>query len=179
MVIFLANASCEVFVFKTPDRALGVPLLMKKFNLADYWGKKVALKANFNSADPFPASTHLDTLRTIVQTLKSAGSEKITLAERSGMGDTAEVLDERGVSDLSRELGLDTLNLEDVDKDGWVKIERNRTHWLKGFYIAKVFMEADKIVQTCCLKTHRFGGHFTLSLKNSGVSCQKSSWRYV
>jgi uncharacterized protein (DUF362 family) len=22
-------------------------------------------------------------------------------------------------------------------------------------------------VQTCCLKTHRFGGHFTLSLKNS------------
>ena len=28
-------------------------------------------------------------------------------------------------------------------------------------------MEADRIVQTCCLKTHRFGGHFTLSLKNS------------
>jgi uncharacterized protein (DUF362 family) len=23
------------------------------------------------------------------------------------------------------------------------------------------------MVQTCCLKTHRFGGHFTLSLKNS------------
>ena len=22
-------------------------------------------------------------------------------------------------------------------------------------------------MQTCCLKTHRFGGHFTLSLKNS------------
>ncbi len=31
----------------------------------------------------------------------------------------------------------------------------------------KVFHDADKIVQTCCLKTHRFGGHFTLSLKNS------------
>lgn len=30
-----------------------------------------------------------------------------------------------------------------------------------------MFLEADKIVQTCCLKTHRFGGHFTLSLKNS------------
>jgi uncharacterized protein (DUF362 family) len=26
------------------------------------------------------------------------------------------------------------------------------------------------VVQTCCLKTHRFGGHFTLSLKNS-VGC--------
>ena len=33
--------------------------------------------------------------------------------------------------------------------------------------MAKVFHDADKIVQTCCLKTHRFGGHFTLSLKNS------------
>ena len=28
-------------------------------------------------------------------------------------------------------------------------------------------MEADRVIQTCCLKTHRFGGHFTLSLKNS------------
>ena len=36
-----------------------------------------------------------------------------------------------------------------------------------GFHIAKVFLDADKIVNTCCLKTHRFGGHFTLSLKNS------------
>jgi uncharacterized protein (DUF362 family) len=33
--------------------------------------------------------------------------------------------------------------------------------------MAKVFQDADKIIQTCCLKTHRFGGHFTLSLKNS------------
>ena len=47
------------------------------------------------------------------------------------------------------------------------KFERDKTHWLKGFYMAKVFHDADKIVQTCCLKTHRFGGHFTLSLKNS------------
>jgi uncharacterized protein (DUF362 family) len=28
-------------------------------------------------------------------------------------------------------------------------------------------VRAERIVATCCLKTHRFGGHFTLSLKNS------------
>ncbi len=28
-------------------------------------------------------------------------------------------------------------------------------------------LEADGVVQTCCLKTHRYGGHFTLPLKNS------------
>ena len=36
----------------------------------------------------------------------------------------------------------------------------------RGFFIAKVFARADQVIQTCCLKTHRYGGHFTLSLKN-------------
>ncbi len=157
----------EVFVLKTTNRERGIPALLGKFNLEDYSAKQVAIKANFNSADPFPASTHLDTLRGIIQTLKGAGASRITLAERSGMGDTREVLEQMGVTDLSKELGFDTVILDDVGKDGWIKFERGKTHWLKGFYIAKVFHDADKIVQTCCLKTHRFGGHFTLSLKNS------------
>ena len=64
-------------------------------------------------------------------------------------------------------MGFDAIVLDDIGKEGWTKIEHGKTHWLKGFYIAKLFNDADKIVQTCCLKTHRFGGHFTLSLKNS------------
>ena len=55
----MANSSGEVFILKTTDRATGVPALLKKFDLNDYLGKQVALKANFNSADPFPASTHI------------------------------------------------------------------------------------------------------------------------
>ncbi len=163
----MADSSGEVFVLKTADRANGVPALLKKFGLDDYAGKQVAVKANFNSADPFPASTHLETLGAIVETLKSAGAGGITLAERSGMGDTAKVLEEMGVFALSRKLGFNAVVLDSVGKDGWIKFERGKTHWLNGFYMAKVFQEADKIVQTCCLKTHRFGGHFTLSLKNS------------
>ena len=89
------------------------------------------------------------------------------MAERSGMGDTKQVLEEMGVLSLSRELGFKAVVLNDVPKEDWVKIERGGTHWIKRFYMAKVFHDADKVVQTCCLKTHRFGGHFTLSLKNS------------
>lgn len=163
----MANSLSEVFILKTTDRATGVPALLSKFNLGDYSGKQVALKANFNSADPFPASTHLDTLRTIVQTLKNAGASSITLAERSGMGDTEQVLEQMGVLALSRELGFNAVILDDVSKEDWIKVEKGETHWLRGFYMAKVFHDADKVVQTCCLKTHRFGGHFTLSLKNS------------
>ena len=74
----MANISGEVFILKTSNRATGVPALLSRFALQDYSGKKVALKANFNSADPFPASTHLDTLRAIVETLKNAGANRIT-----------------------------------------------------------------------------------------------------
>ena len=79
----MANSLGEVFILKTTDRATGVPALLNKLGLGDYSGKQVALKANFNSADPFPASTHLDTLRAIVETLKGAGASGITLAENS------------------------------------------------------------------------------------------------
>jgi uncharacterized protein (DUF362 family) len=157
----------EVFLLKTTDRASGVAALLEKFGLNDYSGKKVAIKANYNSADPFPASTHIDTLRAIVEGIKRANASEVTLAERSGMGDTEQVLEKMGVLALSRELGFKAVVLDDVGKDDWVKFERKETHWLKGFYIAKAFLDADKVVQTCCLKTHRFGGHFTLSLKNS------------
>ena len=47
----------EVFLLKTNDRAIGVRTLMEKCGLHDYSGSGVAVKANFNSADPFPAST--------------------------------------------------------------------------------------------------------------------------
>jgi uncharacterized protein (DUF362 family) len=163
----MANSSGEVFILKTTNRAAGIPALLKKFDLDNYSGKQVALKANFNSADPFPASTHIETLRAIVENLKSVGVGGITMAERSGMGDTKRVLEDMGVLSLSKELGFKAVALNEAGKEDWLKVDREGTHWIKGFYVAKVFHDSDKVVQTCCLKTHRFGGHFTLSLKNS------------
>ncbi|HLN44889.1 MAG TPA: DUF362 domain-containing protein [Candidatus Sulfotelmatobacter sp.] len=157
----------EVFLIKTADRATGVKRLFDEFDLNNFRSKRVALKANFNSADPFPASTHPDTLRTIVEILKNAGTDKITLAERSGMGVTRLVLQALGVFDLAEELGFNVIVSDELGKDGWVNFTHDGTHWSQGFYIAKCFVDADVVVQTCCLKTHRFGGHFTLSLKNS------------
>jgi len=156
----------EVFLTKTTDRDSGIKGLMGRFHLHEFSGKHVALKANFNSADPFPASTHLDTLRAIIENLKSAGAEKMTLGERSGMGNTKDVLETLGVFSLAKEMGFEVKVLNESTKEDWEKVEKEGTHWLRGFYIAKLFTDADKVVQTCCLKTHRFGGHFTLSLKN-------------
>src|SRR5262249_58059891 len=41
------------------------------------------------------------------------------------------------------------------------------SHWQRGVLFPRLLEEAEAIVSTCCLKTHRFGGHVTLSLKNS------------
>lgn len=161
------NKVSEVFVLKTNNRDEGVRKLFRRVGLNGFDGKKVALKANFNSADPFPASTHPDTLRAIVEVLKGAGVARVTLAERSGMGVTRRVLEEMGVFELGEKLGFEVVVNDELGKADWVRIEGKGTHWLKGFCIAKCFVDADKVVQTCCVKTHRFGGHFTLSLKNS------------
>jgi uncharacterized protein (DUF362 family) len=163
----LNNSVGEVFILKTAKRAAGVKKLLSQFGLGEFSGKHVALKANFNSADPFPASTHPGTLSAIVKALKSANVGSVTLAERSGMGNTRRVLEHTGVFELAEKLGFRAMVLDELMKDGWIKVGHDGTHWLKGFFIAKLFLDADKIVQTCCLKTHRFGGHFTLSMKNS------------
>src|SRR5512147_1732705 len=123
----------EVFLLKTSDRGVAVPVLLKRLGLSDYSGKQVAIKANYNSADPFPASTHLDTLRAIIESLKSAGASDITLAERSGMGDTERVLEQMGVLALSKELDFKAVVLDDIAKEAWAKFERGETHWLRGF----------------------------------------------
>lgn len=157
----------KVFLIKTEDRALAVRSLLSKFDMKDFAGKTVALKANFNSSDEFPASTHIDTLSALVVALKEAGAKEITLAERSGMGNTNDVLRDRGAFELSRKLGFRVVVIDDLPEDRLARVNPEGSHWRKGFLVAKIFREADKVVQTCCLKTHAYGGHFTMSLKNS------------
>ena len=157
----------EVHVLKTSDREQGIRNLLDNYDLTKYAGKSVALKANFNDAHPFPAATHIDTLRALVESLRVAGAVELTMAERSGMGNTRSVLEEKGVYALAEELGFSVVTLDEEGSDAWTKVDADGLHWSDGLYISSVFLEADYVVQTCCLKTHRFGGHFTMSLKNS------------
>lgn len=161
------NGYSKVFLTKDTNRISGIKKILHSFRLDNFKGKSVVLKANFNSADPFPASTHPETLKSLIDCLEKSGTENITLLERSGMGNTRDVLEKRGVFKLSQELGFEVVVLDEEERDSWAKIEKDGTHWLKGFYLPQILCNADRVVQTCCLKTHSFGGHFTLSLKNS------------
>lgn len=162
-----AREKTRVVVVKTTDRVDGVRRVMAEFDLAGFDGASVALKANYNSADPFPASTHPDTLRAVASGLKDAGAGDMTLVERSGMGETARVLQEMGATEVAREVGFEVVVMDDLGPDGYVHHIPQCSHWKKGILLERHFAEADKVVQTCCLKTHQYGGHFTMSLKNA------------
>jgi uncharacterized protein (DUF362 family) len=130
-------------------------------------GKSVALKPNFNSAHRFPGGTHNDTLGFMVELIRELGAGEITVADRSGMGDTEEVMVEKGIFHLAALLDFTAIPLDALGAEHWVHMEHPDLHWSRGYYMAKLFQDADSVIQTCCLKTHRFGGHFTMSLKNT------------
>jgi len=157
----------KVAIVRTDNRATGIRTAMAQFDLTRFRGASIALKANYNSADPFPASTHPDTLRALIKELKNNGAGQITLAERSGMGKTSVVLEKTGVTKIAREHGVRLVVMEDLGADGHISCDPEESHWKRGFLLARPFAEADLVVQTCCLKTHQYGGHFTMSLKNA------------
>ena len=163
----LLPAMGRVALVRTLDRAYGVQRAVRMLGVNPLRGNRVLLKPNYNSADPAPSSTHLDVLRSLVLEMEGMGARSITLGERSGMGDTRAVLAETGVYGLARELGFATVLFNEMDEKEWVSQQSSEYHWETGFSVPKILLDSDCVVQACNLKTHGYGGHFTMSLKNS------------
>jgi uncharacterized protein (DUF362 family) len=133
--------SSRVFLADASDRPYGLQKLLEEFDL--HTEGTIALKGNYNSDDPFPATTHPETLRVLTEHLVNS-SHHLIIAERSGIGNTSNVLKNRGVLDLSRKLGFKLLNLDSLDPAGWYDEQAEGLHWRQGFKIARVFMEPIK-----------------------------------
>jgi uncharacterized protein (DUF362 family) len=160
-------ATSAVYLIRTPSREEGIRRGLAALGLPAARGKRVVVKPNFNSADPFPASTHLDTLGLLVGHLQAAGAGEVSVADRSGMGNTRKVMEQKGVFAQAKQMGYQAVILDETPMEGWTEERLAGSHWSRGVLFPRLFREADLLVQTCCLKTHRYGGHFTLSLKNS------------
>lgn len=157
----------RVALVKTDDRAYGVRRALDLLEVNPTQGKRVFLKPNYNTADPAPASTHPEVLQALSQWLWESGAETITVGDRSGMGATRAVMDLAGAFQVAQDLRLDTVVFDELDRDGWAPQQLGESHWSRGFALARPVIEAEAVALACCLKTHRFGGHFTLSLKNA------------
>jgi len=162
---FKASEKVRVALIRTKDRKEGVKKSFELLDVAAFKQMPVLIKPNFNTSDPAPGSTHNDTLIAIIQEVRQRQAGPITLGERSGPPPTARVMAEKGIFDLARELGFKVINFEELAEADWVWFKPEGGHWSEGFAIPKVVVEAPWIISTCCLKTHGFGGVFTMSLK--------------
>jgi uncharacterized protein (DUF362 family) len=159
--------TAQIAFVKTTDRVAGINRAIDLLGMKAFQGKDFFIKPNFNSADATPGSTHVDTVVALVRKLKAMGAGPLTIGDRSGMGNTWEVMNTKGVFDLGKELGAKITVFDTLGANDWEVIKPADSYWQQGFALPTVVRKASGIVQTCCLKTHRFGGHFTLSLKNS------------
>jgi uncharacterized protein (DUF362 family) len=154
----------KVFLKETRDRRTGVRSCLRLLGNSPVQGKQVLIKPNFNTADPAPGSTHNDTLAALVDELWAMGAAGISLGERS-YPPTQEVMAEKGVVPLLEQRDVRIINFDDLEASDWVEFKPKDTHWSNGFRIARPILEAECLISTGCLKTHQFGGVFTLSLK--------------
>ena len=178
-----ASANAKVALVKTADRAEGTRQAIALLGLNVARGNNVFIKPNFNSADPAPGSTHNDVLRALVNELQNQGAKAILVGDRSGMGNTRRVMEQKGIFKLGKEIGFDTVVFDELGQTDWAMRTSKDFHWARGFAVPKVLLDSACVVQACALKTHRFGGHFTLSLKNSvGIAAKHTptdSYNYM
>lgn len=167
----------KVAVISTKDRIYGVNKSLELLGINPVNGKDVVFKPNFNTADPYPASSSMETVKQLIIKIKEMGAKTITVAERSGPVNTAEVFEKKRLEALAKELDFSIVNLDAEPKEAFILKENENFHWKRGFLFAKIYDEAECIVETCCLKTHMFGGHFTLSLKNAVGIVHKRNMR--
>lgn len=158
------NRVSRVAFVKTEDRETGVRISLKAFGTNFVRGKNVLIKPNFNTADTTPGSTHNDTLMALVDEVWSMGAKSVSLGERS-YPPTREVMKRKGIIPLLKQKDVKIIDFDDLDEKDWVEFKPKKSHWQNGFRIARPVIEAECLISTCCLKTHQFGGVFTMSLK--------------
>jgi uncharacterized protein (DUF362 family) len=154
----------RVTFVETRDREIGVRASINALKINPAKGKDVLIKPNFNTADRAPGSTHNDTLIALVDEVWKMGARSIALGERS-YPPTHEVMEKKGIISILEKKDVKIIDFDDLEKSDWVEIRPKDGHWSRGFRVARPILEAECLICTCCLKTHQFGGIFTLSLK--------------
>jgi uncharacterized protein (DUF362 family) len=162
--IAMPNTTSRVALVKTDNRKNGVKTSLKVLNVNPVRGKNVLIKPNFNTADTPPGSTHNDTLAALVEEIWAMGAKSISLGERS-YPPTHEVMEKKGIPPILDKLNVKVIDFDNLDKKDWVLFKPKKSHWPNGFRIARPILDTECLISTGCLKTHQYGGIFTLSLK--------------
>ncbi len=162
--LVLANPRTKVVLANTKDRRSGVVSCVKALDINPVKNKEVLIKPNYNTAKPAPGSTDNDTLVALVEQIWSMGARSISLGERS-YPPTKKVMKKKDIIQPMKKMDVNIIDFDDLDDKDWVKVKPSDSHWKDGFRVARPVLEAECLISTCCLKTHGYGGVFTMSLK--------------
>ncbi len=160
----MVNTLTQVSLVSTDNRKTGVSSSIKALGINPVKNKDVLIKPNFNTSDATPGSTHNDTLIALVQEIWKMGAKSISVGERS-YPLTRNVMEKKGIPPLMEELDVKIIDFDALGDRDWLEFKPEGSHWKNGFRIARPIIESECLISTCCLKTHQFGGVFTLSLK--------------
>ena len=92
------------------------------------------------------------------------GAKSVSLGERS-YPSTIQAMRDKGIIPLMQERDVRIVNFDDLERDDWIEFRPGDSHWPDGFRIARPILESECLVSTFCLKTHQYGGVFSMSLK--------------
>ncbi len=157
----------RVVLVKTDSRAEGVKNCLDLLKLNPFDGQNVLIKPNFNTSDETPGSTHVDTLKALLERAREMGAKRLAIGDRSGPEPTAQVFEKKGIPALAGSFDAKLWNFDELGESGYILKNPPSSHWKNGFLVARPVVETACVVSTCCLKTHQFGGVFSMSLKNS------------
>ncbi|UCE44041.1 MAG: DUF362 domain-containing protein [Candidatus Bathyarchaeota archaeon] len=126
-------------------------------------GDRVLVKPNFNSDDPFPASSDPEFVKAVVSLLYESGASNVAIFESSGRPwlPTKNVMEKTGMLSAAEECGAEVKILDDRD---WADTKIGGQYW-QMVSIARDALDTDaKFIWLPCMKTHK-NARFSLSLK--------------
>ncbi len=124
-------------------------------------GDEVLLKPNYNSADPPPASSDPEVVKSVIELLYEHGAGKVVLGESSmQLLSTRNVMKKTGTFDAVKDTGAEVVFF---DEGNWVNVNVGGKY-LKSVSLPETAVKIKKVFYCCCMKTH-FLADFSMSLK--------------
>lgn len=121
-------------------------------------GDKVLLKPNFNTSDPFPASSDVAFIAAVADICREAGAAEVIVGDScTYFLKTEKVMKECGAGRLPE--GRPWLRLMNFDAGKWVARPVPGGRFLKSVLMPAVLEEADKVILLPCLKTHIYAAY--------------------
>jgi uncharacterized protein (DUF362 family) len=158
----------KVAIVKDKNIPKAVRKAVKQVGLPKVRGKRVLVKPNCNSPDPYPGTTNPAVVVEVVRICEEAGAKAIIVGDKSSVFwphySTRRVMKVIG---LWGALKKTSAKIMPFDKGEWVKVKpKKANHWPRGFKIPKILTEVETIISVPVIHTHGMAG-VSLSLKNS------------